>query len=130
MITRRTALLNSVLTGGAALVAWAIPAVGNTAEDIVTAHGAGSTFSAPLYKKWIEAYQRDHAQVSLIYDAVGSGEGVTRFTAGSIDFGATDILPGDVVLAGAKGGAIPVPACHPTRPRSTHSADSSRRRGN
>ena len=75
----------------------------------MTLHGAGSTFSAPLYKKWIEVYQRDHAQVSLIYDAVGSGEGVTRFTAGSIDFGATDVLPGDVVLAGAKGGAIPVP---------------------
>ena len=51
MITRRTALRNSALTGGAALVAWAIPALGQSAEDIVTVHGAESTFSAPLYKK-------------------------------------------------------------------------------
>ena len=96
MITRRMALQNSVLAGGAALVAWGIPAFGLSAKNAVSLHGAGSTFSAPLYKKWIEVYQRDHAQVSLIYDAVGSGEGVTRFTAGSIDFGATDVLPGDV----------------------------------
>ncbi len=109
MITRRMALQNSVAAGGAALVAWGVPALGRGAENIVTLHGAGSTFSAPLYRKWIEDYQRDHAQVSLIYDAVGSGEGVTRFTAGSIDFGATDVLPGDVVLAGARNGAIPVP---------------------
>ena len=71
--------------------------------------GAGSTFSAPLYKKWIDVYQQDHRQVSLSYDVVGSGEGVTRFIAGSVDFGATDVLPSDVMLAGVKRGAIPVP---------------------
>ncbi len=109
MITRRIALRNSFLTSGAALVAWAIPAVGRTAEDIVTAHGAGSTFSAPLYKKWIEVYQRDHDQVALSYDVVGSGEGITRFIAGTVDFGATDVLPSDVMLAGVKRGVIPVP---------------------
>src|SRR5664279_2060567 len=38
-----------------------------------------------------------------------SGEGVTRFIAGSVDFGATDVLPSDVMLAGVKRGAIPVP---------------------
>jgi phosphate transport system substrate-binding protein len=109
MITRRMALQNSVLAGGAAFVTWGVPGAGRSAEDIVTVHGAGSTFSAPLYKKWIDVYQHDHGQVSLIYDVVGSGEGVTRFVAGSIDFGATDVLPSDVVLAGAKRGAIPVP---------------------
>ena len=40
---------------------------------------------------------------------MGSGEGVTRFIAGSVDFGATDVLPSDVMLAGVKRGAIPVP---------------------
>ncbi len=40
---------------------------------------------------------------------MGSGEGITRFIAGSVDFGATDVLPSDVMLAGVKRGVIPVP---------------------
>jgi phosphate transport system substrate-binding protein len=40
--------------------------------------GAGSTFSAALYKQWIETYHQDHPQVSITYNAVGSGEGVRR----------------------------------------------------
>ena len=71
--------------------------------------GAGSTFSAPLYKKWIDVYQKDHGHVALSYDGVGSGEGVSRFIAGSVDFGATDVLPGDAALASVTRGVIPVP---------------------
>ena len=109
MMTRRIVVRNSLLASGAALVAGAIPRLGAQAEEIVPVHGAGSTFAAPLYKKWIDVYQQDHRQVSLSYDVVGSGEGVTRFIAGSVDFGATDVLPSDVMLAGVKRGAIPIP---------------------
>jgi phosphate transport system substrate-binding protein len=57
--------------------------------------GAGSTFSAALYKQWIETYHQEHPQVSITYDAVGSGEGVRRFVAGSVDFGASDVALSD-----------------------------------
>jgi phosphate transport system substrate-binding protein len=109
MITRRIVLRNSLLAGGTALVSWGIPSLGARAEELVSLHGAGSTFAAPLYKKWIDVYQQDHKQVSLIYDVVGSGKGVNSFMAGSVDFGATDVLPSDVMLASVKRGAVTVP---------------------
>ncbi|WP_036263376.1 phosphate ABC transporter substrate-binding protein PstS [Methylocapsa aurea] len=110
MITRRIALRDALLASGTALISWAIPGLGLSAEEDVSAHGAGSTFSAPLYQKWIDVYRQDHKQVALSYDVVGSGEGVTRFIAGSVDFGATDVVPSEPMLIGVKRGAISVPA--------------------
>lgn len=109
MVTRRMALRGSLFASGAAFVTWVIPEWSANAEENVSVHGAGSTFSAPLYRKWIEVYQQDHKQIALSYDAVGSGEGVTRFVRESVDFGATDVLPSDVMLASVKRGAIPIP---------------------
>ena len=54
----------------------------------ISLRGAGSTFAAPLYKKWIEEYAVAHRDVSIAYDAVGSGEGVKRFIAKEVDFAA------------------------------------------
>jgi phosphate transport system substrate-binding protein len=71
-------------------------------------HGAGSTFSAALYKQWIETYHQEHPQVSITYDAVGSGEGVRRFVAGSVDFGASDIALSDREAAEVAKGAVMV----------------------
>ena len=70
--------------------------------------GAGSTFSAALYKQWIDTYHKDHPQVSIVYDAVGSGEGVRRFVAGSVDFGATDVALSDREAAEISRGTIMV----------------------
>src|SRR5208337_4022777 len=109
MLTRRIALRNSLLAGGAALMGWTTSEFGAEAEESISLHGAGSTFSAPLYQKWIEVYQQDHKDVSLSYDVVGSGLGVTRFVHGAVDFGATDVLPGGFVLSAVKRGVIPVP---------------------
>jgi len=52
--------------------------------------GAGSTFAAPLQKKWLEAYQKRHPEVVVSYEAIGSGEGTKQFLAGAVDFGASD----------------------------------------
>lgn len=52
--------------------------------------GAGSTFAAPLYEKWIGAFQQAHPSIAVRYEAVGSGEGVVRFSADAVDFGASD----------------------------------------
>ena len=37
----------------------------------VPLRGAGSTFAAPLYKTWLDAYQKRHPEVALSYDAIG-----------------------------------------------------------
>jgi phosphate transport system substrate-binding protein len=80
----------------AILALWAGSAVGiwaqgaKTGETVVTLHGAGSTFAAPLYKKWIDEYGVSHRNIAISYDAVGSGEGVKRFLAGTVDFAGSD----------------------------------------
>src|SRR5271166_5013019 len=56
----------------------------------VSLSGAGATFPAPLYKKWIAVYQTAHRNVSIAYSAVGSGEGIKRFLAETVDFAASD----------------------------------------
>jgi phosphate transport system substrate-binding protein len=71
--------------------------------------GAGATFPAPLYKKWIEEYRRLHPDVSLSYDVVGSGEGVARFLAGKVDFGASDAAMSDEDMSRVERGAQLVP---------------------
>jgi phosphate transport system substrate-binding protein len=54
----------------------------------VTVNGAGSTFAAPIYQ---ELGSRLKSQgVTLNYQSVGSGAGVSQFTAGTVDFAGTD----------------------------------------
>ncbi len=61
--------------------------------------GAGSTFVAPLMKRWIDEYRQDHPDVSFAYDEVGSGEGIKRFIAGEVGFGASDAAMSDEEIA-------------------------------
>jgi ABC-type phosphate transport system substrate-binding protein len=42
-------------------------------NNVVMLHGAGSTFAAPLFKKWIDEYSAAHRNVTVTFDAVGSG---------------------------------------------------------
>ena len=76
---------------------------------IVQLNGSGATFPAPLYKKWIAEYQKDHLQVLLNYKPVGSGEGVKQFMAGAVDFGASDAAMSDEQMAGVARGVQLVP---------------------
>ena len=71
--------------------------------------GAGSTFAAPLQKKWIEAYQKRRPHVVVSYEAIGSGEGTKQFLAGTVDFGASDAALSDEQMTVVKSGAQPVP---------------------
>lgn len=82
------------------------------ADSMLHIQGAGATFPAPLYEKWIEVYQKNHPQVQFSYDAVGSGEGVQRFISESVDFGASDAAMNDHEMAQVKRGVwlIPVTA--------------------
>ena len=72
--------------------------------------GAGATFPAPLYKKWIAAYRKVDPATSIEYAPVGSGDGVKFFLADKVDFGASDAAMTDDQMASAKNGAVLVPA--------------------
>lgn len=58
------------------------------APQMTVMGGAGSTFIAPLMKKWVGAYQQSHPEVQINYRPIGSGGGEMR--KGYLTFGATD----------------------------------------
>jgi phosphate transport system substrate-binding protein len=53
--------------------------------------GAGGTFPDPLYQRWIETFLGNRANDHIVYDAVGSGQGIARLLEGRVDFAASDV---------------------------------------
>jgi len=102
-----TAVLVTVAVVSAGTVARA-PAADPPRATLIL-RGAGATFPAPLYEKWIQAYQREHAEVSILYDAVGSSEGQRRYLAETVDFGGSDAALRDDQIVTVKAGARLVP---------------------
>ena len=94
--TRRAATL---LVGALALCPVLI--AGEAAAEPLAIHGAGGTFPAPLYKGWFKDYADIDKGVTFSHDAVGSGEGIMRFMAHTVDFAASDkVLTADQATAG------------------------------
>src|SRR5438477_13005281 len=56
-----------------------------------TLTGAGATFPEPFYTKAFYTYSQKYPNVSVNYQAVGSGAGIQQFTNGTVDFGASDV---------------------------------------
>lgn len=77
--------------------------------DSLVLNGAGATFPAPLYKTWIAAYHKVEPGTLIKYAEVGSGEGVKRFLANTVDFGASDAAMTDAQIASAQHGVVMVP---------------------
>jgi phosphate transport system substrate-binding protein len=75
----------------------ALPVVGQT-----TLNGAGATFPYPIYSKWFSEYHKLHSDVEINYQSIGSGGGIRQVTAGTVDFGASDMPMTDKQLQDAK----------------------------
>jgi phosphate transport system substrate-binding protein len=75
------------------------PAETSASPGGLVVNGAGATFPQPLYERWIAEYRKEHPEVTFTYEGVGSGEGVKRFLAGTVDFGASDAAMSDADLA-------------------------------
>jgi phosphate transport system substrate-binding protein len=72
--------------------------------------GAGATFPAPLYQRWIAEFSKAHPDVQINYQGVGSGAGIKQFTDGLVTFGASDAAMTDEQIAKVKQGAVLIPA--------------------
>jgi phosphate transport system substrate-binding protein len=53
-------------------------------------NGAGATFPNPIYSKWFNEYHKQHSDVEINYQSIGSGGGIRQVLAGTVDFGASD----------------------------------------
>ncbi len=67
--------------------------------------GAGATFPAPFYQKAFHDYQAKYPRVTVIYQALSSGAGISAFQKGTVDFGASDVPMSDTDQAKVPGGA-------------------------
>jgi phosphate transport system substrate-binding protein len=77
-------------------------AVASNGADLT---GAGATFPAPLYSKWIAEYAAKTG-VKINYQPIGSGGGIKQLSEQTVDFGASDAPMTDQEMAAAKGGPI------------------------
>ncbi|MBW4663726.1 MAG: phosphate ABC transporter substrate-binding protein PstS [Chroococcus sp. CMT-3BRIN-NPC107] len=82
----------------------------NTGGESVTLNGAGASFPAPLYQRWFSEYNKVNPNTKISYQSVGSGAGVKQFTAGTIDFGASDTGMTKEEIAKVSRGVLLVPA--------------------
>jgi phosphate transport system substrate-binding protein len=82
----------------------ALPVVGQT-----TLNGAGATFPNPMYSKWFSEYGKSHSGTQINYQPIGSGGGIRQVTAGTVDFGASDMPMTDKQLQDAKFKILNIP---------------------
>jgi len=72
-----------------------------------TLNGAGASFPAAMYLRWFQELATQGVKVN--YQSVGSGAGVRQFTAGSVDFGASDVPMSEKEVAAVKAGVVQIP---------------------
>ncbi|MBV8055491.1 MAG: phosphate ABC transporter substrate-binding protein PstS [Deltaproteobacteria bacterium] len=77
--------------------------------DAVTLQGTGATFPAPLYQRWFSEYNKEHPDVQINYQALGSGAGIKQFQQNLVDFGASDAAMTDAEMALVKNGVALLP---------------------
>jgi len=70
----------------------------------VSLSGAGATFPALLYQVWIEKFGEAHSNVTIDYQAIGSGGGIKAITQQTVDFGASDAAMKDEEIAALPAG--------------------------
>jgi phosphate transport system substrate-binding protein len=76
---------------------------GSSSGGSATISGAGSTFAAPVYQQWASS----QSGLTVNYQAVGSGAGITSLESKTVDFGASDppLKPADETSIAKNGSA-------------------------
>lgn len=108
-----------LVTGAAAMIAAACGGSAGSGSpssspvDVGTGSltGAGATFPGPFYLKAFADYSAKYPQVTINYQAVGSGAGIAQFQAKTVDFGASDVPMGaaDITKAGGADALTQIP---------------------
>jgi len=80
----------------------------SSAALALTLNGAGATFPYPIYSKWIYEYNKATG-IQINYQSIGSGGGISQFTAETVDFGASDAPMTNGEIAKAGGDVLHIP---------------------
>lgn len=92
-----------------ACLAGAVSAIAAIGAEVTLVSG-GSTFIFPIFAKWTAAYRKLHPDILISYDPVGSGKGIARIIAGTVDFAASDGPLSDAQLHRASMKILHIPA--------------------
>jgi len=80
---------------------------GSSSSGSVTLNGAGSTFAAPIYQQWSSTEKSQGMTVN--YNPVGSGAGVTQLQTATVDFAGDDAALKSSEVTGMKGPVLQFP---------------------
>ncbi|MBW4612143.1 MAG: phosphate ABC transporter substrate-binding protein PstS [Desmonostoc vinosum HA7617-LM4] len=104
-----TTILNRVVTTSIVTASVALSPVFGAIAQAQTLNGAGATFPAPLYEKYAREVRKQHPDLKINYQGIGSGGGIRQVIAGTVDFGGSDAAMKDEEIAKVKNGVILVP---------------------
>jgi phosphate transport system substrate-binding protein len=92
-----------VLALGLAACGSSSSSTSSSSTPSATISGAGSTFAAPVYEQWASSL----SPLTVNYQAVGSGAGITALEGKTVDFGASDppLKPADEEAIAKNGSA-------------------------
>jgi phosphate transport system substrate-binding protein len=92
------------------LAVLAAPFLQRSASAATQLQGAGATFPAPLYQRWIAEYTKANPDVQINYQGIGSGAGIKQFAQNLVSFGASDAAMTDQEITAVKQGVVLIPA--------------------
>jgi phosphate transport system substrate-binding protein len=95
-------------SGSGAASSCGVPVKGKCPTEAQQLSGAGATFPAVIYTKWIDEYNK-LTGVQVNYQGIGSGGGIKGITEKTVDFAGTDNAMTDQQLADAKAPILHVP---------------------
>ncbi|MGZ4858483.1 MAG: extracellular solute-binding protein, partial [Candidatus Angelobacter sp.] len=86
-----------------------VAAMVGTSSAQTNLNGAGATFPYPIYSKWFSEYNKQHSDIQINYQSIGSGGGIKQLQTGTVDFGASDGPMTDEQLAQTPGKVFHIP---------------------
>jgi phosphate transport system substrate-binding protein len=104
------AATNAPPTGGTAANPCAVPVKAKCPDEASELTGAGATFPAPIYTKWVSEYNK-LTGIQINYQPVGSGGGIKSLTDKTVDYGATDgpMTEAQLTAAGGASAVLHIP---------------------
>ncbi|WNZ46931.1 phosphate ABC transporter substrate-binding protein PstS [Leptolyngbya boryana CZ1] len=96
-------------TASVVTIALTLTPVLTAIAEAVTLNGAGATFPALLYERYISEFKKKNPSATVNYQAIGSGGGIRQTIAGVVDFGGSDAAMTDDDMKKVDRGVILVP---------------------
>lgn len=102
----RTLVMRLIISAGLVLAAATSAPVAHAEMKLI---GSGASFPAPIYATWFKSFSKKTDDVTVDYQAKGSGAGIQDFINKTVDFAASDAAMTDEQIAKVPGGVVLLP---------------------